>query len=344
MSGKAEVARRVPNAVQTRVRGTWTQEQVNLVRATVARDCTEPELAMFLELAARYQLDPFAKQIYATKMKGKNGQPGRLAIIVGRDGMLVIASRSKDYRGYDSDVIRENDEFQFSRNDNGEPIVKHSYGKLADRGEVVGAWSIVYRDGRRPRYFLAPLEEYVPSNNNDFSPWKKQLSVMIEKCAVSTAHRLAFEITGLVGEEEAAHQLFSEERDVVGADDIEWGEDKEIGARLIQLLPALDEAAPGLYPPKKIQVTLAGKTDGERLDLIAELEREIVKHGGVVPEPVEDVPFDGEGIEDVEVVEEGDGGDEGDAPLGASPLPDDDEDISFGADDPGPETDSPIAA
>ena len=91
------------------VREQFAAEQVNLIRATVARDASDAELAMFLELCARYRLDPFAGQIYCAKMRSENGEGGRVQIIVGRDGFLKIAKDHQDFEGFDSDVVREND-------------------------------------------------------------------------------------------------------------------------------------------------------------------------------------------------------------------------------------------
>ncbi len=47
----------------------------------------------FIRLVERSGLDPFAKQIYAMEVKGK------WSIVVGIDGMRVIAQRSGDYEG-----------------------------------------------------------------------------------------------------------------------------------------------------------------------------------------------------------------------------------------------------
>jgi phage recombination protein Bet len=289
----------------------FTDEQVNLIRATVAKDATTAELGMFLELCARYELDPFAGQIYCSKMKGKNGAPGRIAIIVGRDGMLTIANRSPDFKGFDSDVVRKGDKFEVTRTPDGKRAVFHQYAPVEERGDIVGAWAEVYREGRPARFFYAPIEDYLPANLNDFSPWKKQRSVMIQKCAESTALRLAFEITGLMGEEEGAHQLTS--ADVpIPPDEIEWGDDEALADRLAQLFTTANFVRQDSYLPAKIKMMLAGKTQGERQDIAAELEHFIEEHGGTVPDPPE--PMEGEVVDEPEdedvqgYMEEGDEG------------------------------------
>ena len=42
----------------------WTREEINTIKRTVARGATDDELVMFLHLAKTYGLDPFAKDIW----------------------------------------------------------------------------------------------------------------------------------------------------------------------------------------------------------------------------------------------------------------------------------------
>ena len=65
----------------------WTREEVNTIKMTVARDATDAELSMFLHLASSYGLDPFAKDIWFIK-----DRTGRPIIMTSRDGYLKIAN------------------------------------------------------------------------------------------------------------------------------------------------------------------------------------------------------------------------------------------------------------
>ena len=71
----------------------YTAEQINLLRRTIAKDCTRDELALFIGQCKRTGLDPFARQIYAIKMDG------RLTIQTSIDGFRLIAQRSGHYAG-----------------------------------------------------------------------------------------------------------------------------------------------------------------------------------------------------------------------------------------------------
>lgn len=162
-------------------------QQINVIKQTVAKGASDVELAMFLELAQRYQLDPFAREIWCVDMGG-----GGKTIMAGRDGYLAIANRHPAFDGLESDVVREGDTFE--RDGSG---VRHSYG--AKRGAILGAYALVHRTDRsRPAYFFAPFAEY----NSTKSAWKSYPSAMIIKVAEAMALKRAFSISGLVTQEE----------------------------------------------------------------------------------------------------------------------------------------------
>lgn len=72
----------------------YSSEQRQLIHETVAKGCSETEFALLMELAKRYELDPFQKQIWAVKYGSREA-----AIFCGRDGFLAIAHRSGQFDG-----------------------------------------------------------------------------------------------------------------------------------------------------------------------------------------------------------------------------------------------------
>lgn len=261
----------VPPAPQTitgRARDGWAEGNVALIRQTVAKDCNPAELSMFLELCARYQLDPFAKQIWAVKIKGS------VVIVVSRDGLLAIANRQNDYTGIDGDVVRKKDAFKVIRHQ-GEIDVQHEYsGGAEDRGEIVGSWCMCYREGKKPTYFFANYKEYEGKN-----VWENQPSAMILKVAESMALRKAYSISGVVGEEEIEYKRATQNLSAA-PDEPEWGEDA-LGAELKELVDRANEVTrKPEYRPRKVQTLLAGADDEAREKLRDELKTFITDHGG----------------------------------------------------------------
>lgn len=279
-------------SIGQRSRHLFDDAQMKLIQQTVAKDCSPQELKMFLELCGRYELDPFAKEIYAAKMGSRDGAGGSVAIIVGRDGLLKIAQRTGEFEGIVGDVVREQDEFT---KEAGEPLPKHVVkghalpkgddGKWPEgsRGEIVGAWAAAYRRGHKhPTYFYAPLSEYLPTSEGKLkhSPWGAQKSAMILKCAESMCLRKAFSITGVVGEEEMSRALARDAEDAALTD---WGTEPTIAAWLPLLFAAANEVREDAYRPAKIRMMLRSLDDEGREQLAEDIVAYLTSNGADVP-------------------------------------------------------------
>lgn len=254
-------------------RFSWEPEQVEAIKQTVARECSPAEFVMFLELAARYGLDPFARQIWAAKMG--DGQP--VAILVGRDGLLSIAERYDEFDGMDSDVVVEGDKLTRDR-DTREFV--HEWGEQHLTGKVIGAWAQVWRSDRaRPIGFYSRFAEY---NKENSKFWKRHPSAMILKVAQSTALRLAFSITGLLVEEEVGGP---EPASLTRASVIEWGDDPALADYLQTLVDNANEVRRNAYRPQKVLALLRGRSTADRRVFAQELVDFISSRGGVAPQP-----------------------------------------------------------
>ena len=164
----------------------FSSKEIETIRRTVAEKANDDEFRMFMHLAKSYGLDPFNGEIFFWKL---NGKPN---IMTSRDGYLRLADKNPAYDGLVSDVIRSNDVFKREKDD-----IKHEYG--ADRGDIIGAYALVYREDRRyPIYVFAPFEEY----NAGTRVWNSYPSSMILKVAESMALKRAFTVSGLVSREE----------------------------------------------------------------------------------------------------------------------------------------------
>ena len=165
----------------------WDARQVETIKKTVAVGASNEELDMFLSLARTYDLNPFLKEIWCIKMGG------RAIITTSRDGYLRIANRDQHFKGLVSDAVYANDKFAKTKDG-----VEHSYSS-GDRGQIVGAYALVYRDDRNyPTYFFAPFRDYYKRGGT----WDQYPHAMILKVAEAMALKRAFSISGLVTQEE----------------------------------------------------------------------------------------------------------------------------------------------
>jgi hypothetical protein len=128
-------------------------------------------------------------------MPGRNGQGGSIAVLIGRDGYLKVARRDPEFVDIDADVIYENDEYRVTRKADGTRTVEHSYGNPAQRGDAVGAYAVLRRDGKPDRYFYAPLAQYAKDTQK--SAWRYR-DAMIVKCAISYIARTTYGVSGAV--------------------------------------------------------------------------------------------------------------------------------------------------
>ena len=113
---------------QGNILATYDEEMVEAVKNTVARDATDSELFMFFNVANRYDLDPFMREIFFVKTKD-----GRSSLMTGRDGYRKIAMREPTYKSHYSDYVCKNDTFKVIRKMGKVEDVIHEY-EQNDRG------------------------------------------------------------------------------------------------------------------------------------------------------------------------------------------------------------------
>jgi len=169
------------------------EKKKKVIKNTVAEDANKQEFEMFMHLAKQYQLDPFQKEIFFWKKKGRTN------IMTSRDGYLKIANRNPNFDGMDSSAIYPSDKFK--KTDKG---VKHHLNVKSMNKKPIGAYAVVYRKDRsQPTTMVVPFKEY---NKPGHNAWQNFPSAMIVKVAESMALKRAFSVSGLVSKEEIEHQ------------------------------------------------------------------------------------------------------------------------------------------
>jgi phage recombination protein Bet len=157
-------------------------EDIETLRATIARGASDSEMGLFVQVCQRLRLDPFAKQIYLVK---RPGQPASIQASI--DGLRVVAERSGDYEGQQAP--------QWCGADG---VWRDVWlAKEAPAAAKVG----VYRRGfREPMVRIAKLSAY--QQPGPF--WSRMPEHMLAKVAEALALRAAFphDLSGVYAPEE----------------------------------------------------------------------------------------------------------------------------------------------
>lgn len=166
----------------------YPREQINLIKNTVCKNASDSELKMFLYLAKKSGLDPFARQIHSVaRWDQKLGVHVRTTQ-TGIDGYRLIAERTGKYAGNDDPVYKGEGKF--------------GNGKAYPLEAKVTVYKII--EGIKCAFTAtARWDEYFPGEKQGFM-WGKMPFLMLGKCAESLALRKAFpnELSGLYTDEE----------------------------------------------------------------------------------------------------------------------------------------------
>jgi hypothetical protein len=233
----------------------WGDERINAVVSMFAGNAKSPgQAAVFLAVANKYDLAPEMGEIWLGEIRG------RPTVLVGRDAYLKVAQRDPGYRGFQADVVREQDEYSVERE--GDAIVVHHNKQGFNRGAVIGAYALVPHADRAPVFIEKHLDELQHLTRKEV--WQQNLAEMVLTRALTFALKLQFNITGVYS---AADELTD--------DDLEEIASREVAGHTGQQLDQLKERM------EKVRARVAE----EKAEAAEEADYEIVEREEDPPGP-----------------------------------------------------------
>ncbi len=176
---KEAIGRTIIEGKKEDVFGAMTRNQIELIKRTIAKDATDDELRMFLQVCKGAQLNPFLKQVFLVK-RWDNREGRNIATVqVGIDGFRSIAESSGNYAG--------NDDPEYS----GEKKITANKKEITVPGKATVSVAKLLNGNICKFTASARWEEYYPGEKMGFQ-WHNRPFLMLGKCAEALALRKAF--------------------------------------------------------------------------------------------------------------------------------------------------------
>ncbi|RAV18858.1 RecT family recombinase [Paenibacillus contaminans] len=168
----------------------FSQTELDTLKATIARGTTNEQFALFVQTCARSGLNPFLNQIHCIVYNSEKHGP-QMSIQIAVEGIVALAKRHPQYKGFVAAEIRKNDHFK-AKMHSGE--IEHE-PDVMNPGETIGAYCVAYRDDAPNMLVIVrrdQVEHLLKGRNSQM--WKDYFDDMIVKHAIKRAFKRQFGI------------------------------------------------------------------------------------------------------------------------------------------------------
>jgi len=164
---------------------------LEVIRTSLCPTASDAEFLLFAHKAASYGLDPFKNEIFFIKY----GQQARIQFAA--EAYLAKAREKEGFQPPDTQMVCDNDEFMISKNRETKELEVIQHDMPKNRGKIVGAYSIAYRDGFRPVTVYMDLSQvehmFTGQNKDNWNKWTTDMfGKHVEQRALKKQYGLDF--------------------------------------------------------------------------------------------------------------------------------------------------------
>lgn len=215
----------VQKYMNEKIVGNFTKQELDVLQSTIAKGTNKDEFRLFIQTAKSAGLNPFLNHIYPIVYDGRNGR--QLNIQISVEGILSLARKVPGFRGVETQLIHENDEFKASIVNGEMKIVQHDIG--FPRGQVIGAYAVARREGFADVVVLMEVKEVEKmKTGTNAKMWGAWFNDMFRKHVLKRAAKEQFGIE--LTENEIVAEGNAAPKPVNQSDMIETGEDQKVSA------------------------------------------------------------------------------------------------------------------
>lgn len=172
-------------AVNTdKVVGNFTKSELDTIKNTIAVGTSDNQFKLFVQTCVNSGLNPFLNHIYCIVYGGK------MSVQVSVEGILSLARKVQGYRGVDSQMVHENDNFKFNA---ASKEIVHDIG--FPRGKIIGGYAVAKREDFDDVVTVLEANEieHMKKSTNK-AMWEKWFSDMFKKHLIKRAAKQQYGI------------------------------------------------------------------------------------------------------------------------------------------------------